>query len=156
AADTRIDSTRPIRKHAKLVKTGILPESARPAATPIMFCSAMPISKWRAGYFFMNGWVIVDFDRSASRTTRLGIFSASSRIVSPKDSRVALAGIGDLLAGLVGVFLLRGVSVPGDVVLHEGDALALDRLRDEDLRPAVVRSPSLLESPFYRNKIVAV
>ncbi len=47
---------------------------------PIMFCSAMPTSKWRAGYFFMKGWVIVDFDRSASSTTRLGTFSASSRI----------------------------------------------------------------------------
>src|ERR1035437_4267720 len=116
-------SSRPIKKQAKLASTGVFPESARPAAMPIMFCSAMPTSRWRAGNFFMKAWVIVDLDRSASRTTMLGLVSPSARIASPKDSRVALS-IEDLLDRLVRVFLLGRVAVPGDVVLHEGDALA--------------------------------
>src|ERR1035437_113858 len=128
-------SSRPIRKQAKLASTGTFPDSARPAAMPIMFCSAMPTSRWRSGNFFMNACVIVDFDRSASRTMRFGFVSPSATSASPKDSRVALS-IEDLLDRLVRVFLLGRVAVPGDVVLHEGDALALDRLSDDRVRLA--------------------
>src|SRR5579883_3157668 len=120
-------STRPMRKQAKLVTTGVLPQSARPAPTPIMFCSAMPISKWRCGYFLAKASVIVDLERSASRTTSSGWVSASSTRASPKASRVALP-MEDLRHGLVGLLFLGGLAVPVDDVLHEGDALALDGL----------------------------
>ena len=38
-----------IKKAAKLESHGMKPTVARPAATPAMFCSAMPISRKRSG-----------------------------------------------------------------------------------------------------------
>ncbi len=60
---------------------------------PIMFASAMPISKKRWGNFFANISDFVLFARSASRATTFGYFSPIFASASPKASRVALAAI---------------------------------------------------------------
>ena len=40
----------------------------KPAPTEIKFCSAIPTLKKRSGHSFLNVSVLVDFDKSASRT----------------------------------------------------------------------------------------
>ena len=87
----RICSKRPTTKQAKLQMKGILPARAMPAPTPTMLPSAMPTSKKRSGCLRENSSVIVDFRRSASRTTMSGLSSASRVTVSPKVTRVAVA-----------------------------------------------------------------
>ena len=59
------------------------PEAARPAAMPIMFCSAMPTSTNLSGQTFWKSEVFVDPARSASRTTTSGFSSASSARALP-------------------------------------------------------------------------
>ena len=54
---------------AKEEANGILPQDARPAATLIILPSAIPAFIKRSGYFFLNTSVLVDFERSASKTT---------------------------------------------------------------------------------------
>ena len=100
---TRMVSRRPMRKQAKLVQTGIFPIRAMPAAAPIMFCSAMPNSKCRSGCFLANSAVMVDLERSESRTTSSGNLPASSTNDSPNASRVALPMMEDLLESVLGL-----------------------------------------------------
>src|SRR5215207_9608604 len=93
----RMVSNRPTRKHAKEAANGILPVRASPAATPIMFCSAMPRLNARSGNFFAKAAVMVDFDRSASRVTMRGSLAPSSTSASPNAAREALAAMALLL-----------------------------------------------------------
>jgi len=60
-----------------------LPVRERPAATEIMFCSPMPISKYRSGKFFSITTDWVEPQRSASRATTLGFSFARARSSSP-------------------------------------------------------------------------
>src|SRR6266850_6737708 len=60
----RIVSKRPARKQANEQTNGIWPASARPAAMPMAFCSAMPTLKARPGNFLAKLTVIVDFEKS--------------------------------------------------------------------------------------------
>ncbi len=59
----------PAANTANVLAYGIFPHVAIPAAVPIIFCSAIPISKNLSGNFSANSFVFVAFDRSASNTT---------------------------------------------------------------------------------------
>src|SRR5207248_3231165 len=61
-----------LNEHAK----GILPSSASPAATPIMFDSAMPTSKNRSGYFAAKSSTFVEFLRQPEGIDALGVVVA--------------------------------------------------------------------------------
>src|SRR2546422_225455 len=134
----RIVSKRPARKQANEQTNGTLPASARPAAMPMAFCSAMPTLKARSGYFFAKLTVMVDFDRSASTLTMRSSRAPSSSNASPKAARVAFAGIGSPY------FLSRALSsatmVAVDLDHRPAERLPLldDRLEVEDLRHEVV------------------
>ena len=58
----------PAANIAKVDANGIFPVAAIPAATPIMFDSAIPQSKCLSGNFFLNMPVFVAAARSASKT----------------------------------------------------------------------------------------
>src|SRR5579885_465835 len=112
----------------------------------------------------MKACVIVNFDKSASSTTSSGCLSARARMASPNASRVALAMLVAPLRAVLGVYLRDGAvgvlflgrrAVPGDVVFHEGDALALDRLGDDELRLALDLG-RLLEGALDLRPVVAV
>src|SRR5690606_15656156 len=121
---------------------------ASPAATPTRFCSAMPISKKRSGKRSAKSWLLVLLARSASRTTRFACSAPSAARASPNAWRLALGlslivvSSPDALAKLVArlrTLLARGRhAVPlHEVRLHEGDALALDRVGHDHLRLAL-------------------
>ena len=59
------------------------PDAARPAAMPIMFCSAMPTSTNLSGQTFLKSDVLVDPARSASRTTTSSLSAARSASALP-------------------------------------------------------------------------
>src|SRR3989304_1240937 len=82
-------SARWVKKTANDESQGTYPTVARPAATPTMFCSAMPISKKRSGYARANASAFVEVARSASRTRTSGFVRASSTRVSAQASRGA-------------------------------------------------------------------
>src|SRR3972149_4922307 len=71
-------SARWVKKTANDESQGTYPTVARPAATPTMFCSAMPISRKRSGYARANASAFVEVARSASRTRTSGFVRASS------------------------------------------------------------------------------
>ena len=56
-------------KIAKVLAKGTFPDSARPAPTSAMFCSAMPRQNVRSGYSARKWQDFVDLPRSASSTT---------------------------------------------------------------------------------------
>ena len=66
-------------KIANVLANGIFPEDAIPAATSIIFCSAIPIENVRDGYFDLKWQDLVDLPRSASKTTTLGSEASLSR-----------------------------------------------------------------------------
>src|SRR5271169_1974455 len=70
----RIWSKARVRKAAKVETKGILPRIDRPSALPIIFCSAIYISKKRSGYFNLNISEYVELLTSASSTTIFGNF----------------------------------------------------------------------------------
>ena len=77
-----------------------MPASDRPAATPSMFASAIPIWKKRSGYFFANFFDRVLSDRSASSTTSSGCVSPRRTSASPNASRDATdVAPGSILTG---------------------------------------------------------
>lgn len=61
----------PAANIAKLEANGTSPMVLSPAATQIIFASAMPQLIWRSGNAFLKMPVFVAADRSASSTTRL-------------------------------------------------------------------------------------
>ena len=67
---------------------GIYPLDASPALTRSIFCSPIPQDIVRSGYAFLKCNDLVDFPRSASKTTTLGLAAMASR-ASPYPSRVA-------------------------------------------------------------------
>ena len=75
---------------AKEDTNGILPAAAKPAPTEIKFCSAIPTLKKRSGHSFLNVSVLVDFDKSASRTIILEFSLPIFASALPYASRVAL------------------------------------------------------------------
>ena len=123
-----------------------------PAPMPTMLPSAMPTSKNRSGCFRENSSVMVDFRRSASRTTMSGLVSASRDTVSPKVTRVAVAlmcssllritvggdrpvaptrRLTDLIDGAFAFLAAGSLPMPLPAVLHEADPFALDGLTDD-------------------------
>ena len=66
-----------------MLANGILPHVASPAAVPIIFCSAIPISKNLSGNFLAKILVLVAADKSASNTTTLLFFSPKFANSSP-------------------------------------------------------------------------
>ena len=60
-------------KAAKLAITLVLPDDARPAATPTRLLSAIPMLKNRSGCFLPNHSVRVELLTSASTTTMSGM-----------------------------------------------------------------------------------
>ena len=68
---------------AKVEQKGISPMVDMPAAISTMLASAMPILKNLSGNAFWNVAVMVDLDRSASRTTTLSLTLPSSARASP-------------------------------------------------------------------------
>ena len=68
---------------AKVEQKGIRPMVDMPAAISTMLASAMPILKNLSGNAFWNVAVMVDLDRSASRTTTLSLTLPSSARASP-------------------------------------------------------------------------
>src|SRR3989338_677008 len=82
---------RVVANMAKVEANTVLPLNARPVAAPNMFCSAMPKLKKRSGNFLANSPVLVEPERSASRTTTFLSFAPSATRVSPYASRMALA-----------------------------------------------------------------
>src|SRR5262249_11385959 len=123
---------------AKEQTNGMRPDSARPAAMPMAFCSAMPTLNARPGYLLAKLAVIVDFDRSASTVTMRSSRAPSSSNASPKAARVALAGMGGSLLCVEGAELrddrgrrpiLGEVLVPGRATDAEQLANGGDRLR---------------------------
>src|SRR5438874_12595667 len=119
---------------------GILPSNASPAATPIMFDSAMPTSKNRSGYFAAKSSTFVEFFRSpVSATTRSSAPMRTS--ASPKALRVATSpmsafpfDLGDRARALHGIGRL---AVPVVIELHEADAFPFDRVGDDGRRLAL-------------------
>src|SRR5262249_51536121 len=75
---------------AKLAIKLILPELARPPATPTRLLSAIPTLKNRSGYFLANHSVRVELLTSPSITTRSGDSAPRASSARPKASRVAL------------------------------------------------------------------
>ena len=73
----------PVAKTAKVLTKGIFPPRASPAAVLSMFCSAIPIWKYRSGKAFWNKQLIVLFPRSASIATTFLFFSPNSTKASP-------------------------------------------------------------------------
>ena len=80
---------RPAPKTAKVDANGIFPAEAKPAATPIILASAIPVLKKRSLYSLANTEVFVDEDKSASKTTISGFIAPKRFSVSPYASRVA-------------------------------------------------------------------
>ena len=68
---------------AKELANGTLPVVAIPAATPIIFPSAIPQSMWRSGKAFLKVPVLVAAARSASRTTTSSCFFPNSTKALP-------------------------------------------------------------------------
>ena len=137
-------------KHAKLHGNGSLPANASPAAVPTMFTSAMPISKKRSGNFLAEELHFVDLERSASRTTISWCIHRAWRALHRTPAcRFAAITFSPFIVSRSS--LARPASavgrhaVPADRVLHEGDALALDRASDGERRfpsPLVSRNLS--------------
>src|SRR5450830_773098 len=127
---------------------GILPISDSPAAMSTMSASAMPQSMNRSGNSFLKRSVVVDLARSASSTNTSG--SALPRISRPSEypkrvalpsslPRTSLCAVAmsltllcvQLAYGLGQLVLGRRLAMPADNVLHIGDALAFDGMRND-------------------------
>ena len=74
---------------AKDDTNGTLPAAAKPAPTLIKFCSAMPTLKNRSGNSCLNTSVLVDLDKSASKTIILVFSLPIFANACPYASRVA-------------------------------------------------------------------
>src|SRR5262249_45048717 len=122
-----------------------------------MFCSATPIWKKRSGCRSLKKLVMVDSERSPTRTQTFGFSSPNSTRARPNPSRVFFMGTGSararfmtisaprasrrrqarfprLVGGAeirqrpVAFFLLGRLAVPAVIVLHERNAAAHDGL----------------------------
>src|ERR1700685_2753194 len=155
---------------------GMNPTAARPPAAAIMFCSAMPNCRKRSGWLLRKWRTPVPPAMSASRTTSLGNSSARPDSALPNASRSesplvpmsagasdAIEELLDLLArraerGERFVGLLVGeldAAVPGGLVFHVRNALALDGVGDDDAR-AALRGAGAAKGLQHRCDIVAV
>src|SRR6185436_6240351 len=154
-------SKRAATKAANEQQNGTLPASDRPAATPSMFASAIPIWKKRSGYFLANFFDRVLSERSASSTTSSGCVSPSRAIASPKESRDATdvdpgsfltgapisvapfergLGSAQLFHGVLQLRLRRRDTVPAHLAFHERHAFPFRRLREDERRLALGRA----------------
>ena len=73
----------PVANMAKELAKTVFPQAARPAATDIILPSAMPQLKNLSGNFLPKIAVLVEPERSASRTTMFSFVSPSSASVRP-------------------------------------------------------------------------
>ena len=113
---------------AKVEAKTVLPDTARPAAVPIRFCSAMPTLKNRSGNFLANSTVRVDEDRSPSSTT------TSVRDLADLHQRVGV------LLPLAGVDPLHMLSPSSLRAMRYSSALGA--------LPWKAMAPSMNETPF--------
>src|ERR1700722_13901432 len=154
---------------------GISPALASPAARETEFVSAMPHSMYRSGNFSMNSATVLDMS-AASVTIRSSWAPSSvtaypagfeviavSRSTSLKTSTIFFSAIGQLHPGgdlRDDVLVLLGVEqaeVPGlRLLLHELDAVALPRPRDDRHRLLARRVRQLVERPQQGGRVVAV
>src|SRR3954447_24568930 len=75
---------------ANVEQNGILPAALRPAATEIMFCSAILHSRYWAGNFLANHSAWVEFFTSASRPTMRLSAAPSATSAAPYAFRGAI------------------------------------------------------------------
>src|ERR1039457_4870823 len=148
--------------------TGMNPTVARPAATPSMACSVIPICRKRSGCAVSKAAAPVETPTSASSITMRGSSSASSVIVRPNTTRSALP-VGRLMSrlhgGNVGIrelgerrrqLVVGGNSaMPAEIALHVGNSPALHRVGDHHRRPAGC-GPGFLERADDRCHVVPV
>src|SRR3954447_18196488 len=150
---------RAVRKHDGAETNGMRPPFARPAATPTMSCSAIPTLISRSGNAFLNASSLLEPTESLTTPTMRWSASASSERVLTYASRqskrgwslrevafgkVSVIGCSSGVAGVGGVreFVQgqgelvgrRHLVMPGDVVAHERDRVALVRVRDHERR----------------------
>jgi hypothetical protein len=79
----RIWSKARVKKAANVETNGVFPRNDRPSATSTMFCSAMNISKKRAGVSAANTSAIVELLTSPSRLTTSGNAAAMRLKAAP-------------------------------------------------------------------------
>src|SRR6266542_6112231 len=138
-------------KAAKLASQARLPEAANPLAALTRFDSAMPTLKKRSGNFLAKKSVRVELWTSPSRTTMSGycspIFASAIPNASLTDfpirmvvfSLVRSAGV-QQRQGLLHLFGRQRLAVVVGVLAQNAlDRPALDRLGDDDTRPALHR-----------------
>src|SRR5690349_1292277 len=140
-----------VAKVAKECTTGRSPISAIPAATLMVFCSAMPVLTKRSGHLSATAADPLLRDRSASRTTTwesVSIASSSSleNLFTVLRSVEGSDGFGQLFHG-------QRTAVPRMVAFHHRDALALDGPGDDGPGPPVARAG---ERPIERCQVVPV
>src|SRR5690349_16146920 len=110
-----------------------------PAATPTMFCSAIPIWRKRSGWAAAKISAWLEFALSPSSSAMSDRSSARAVIVTAKASRREQRPIAgepsnrfiELLDGSCQLLIGGDSSVPERIAFHEGDALALDRSGDD-------------------------
>src|ERR1700724_2469499 len=78
-----------VKKTVKDESQGTKPSEANPTATPTKFCSAIPICRNLPGYAIANLSALVEFAKSASKTTTFGSLEPRETSVSPNTSRNA-------------------------------------------------------------------
>ena len=98
-------------KMANVLAKGTLPDDAMPAATSIMFCSAIPIENDLLGYSDLKWHDFVDLPKSASMTTTLGSPAIRSK-PAPYPSLEAPPDEGALMTTPPGPFSTRRHSGP--------------------------------------------
>src|SRR3954454_4711496 len=139
------------------------PIVARPAATPTMFCSAMPIWRKRSGWAAANisAWLELALSPSSSAmsdrsSASFVIVTANASRSEPRPSVASPLNCFIELPDGVRQFVLGGdPGVPQRVGLHEGDALALGRPGD-DHDGSAGDAPCPLEGAEDRREIMAV
>ena len=91
-------SARPVKKGAAAHTNGVNPAFAKPAATPTMFCSAMPTSIKRSGNRSRNSVKLLEPTESLQTTTILGSSLASVIRVLAKIMRLSNSSNFSLIA----------------------------------------------------------
>ena len=82
--------TLPVEKFANVPVKGIFPPVASPAASPIIFASAIPVWKNLSGFSFANSFIFNEPVRSAHNATTFSLDLPSSVRPSPKPDLVSL------------------------------------------------------------------
>src|SRR5450830_83898 len=122
---------------------GILPPSANPTPTSTMPASAMPTLKKRWGNALAKKPDWVDAETSASSTTTFSLtapYSASALPYATRTDSISATvhlRLSQFGHGLLVLLRRRRAAVPGALVLHVGNTLALYGVSDDDRRLGV-------------------